>query len=52
VRTGDAGDARRFFLLLVDDATRFMWVSLLTAKSATADAIKRVQAEAEKASGH
>ena len=43
---------RRFFLLLVDDATRFMWVSLLTAKSATADAIKRVQAEAEKASGH
>jgi len=39
---------RRFFLLLVDDATRFMWVSLLTAKSATADAIKRVQAEAEK----
>ena len=42
---------RRFFLLLVDDATRFMWVSLLTAKSATADAIKRVQAEAKKASG-
>jgi len=41
----------RFFLLLVDDATRFMWVSLLTAKSATADVIKRVQAEAEKASG-
>jgi len=40
---------RRFFLLLVDGATRFMWVSLLTAKSATADAIKRVQAEAEKA---
>ena len=32
----------RFFLLLVDYATRFMWVSLLTAKSATADAIKRV----------
>ena len=43
---------RRFFLLLVDDATRFMWVSLLTTKSATADAIKRVQAEAEKTCGH
>jgi len=40
---------RHFFLLLVDDAMRFMWVSLLTAKSITADAIKRVQAEAEKA---
>ena len=33
---------KRFLLLLVDDATRFIWVSLLTAKSATADAIKRV----------
>ena len=42
---------RHFFLLLVDDAMRFMWVSLLTAKSATANAIKRVQAEAEKACG-
>jgi len=41
----------RRFLLLVDDATRFMWVSLLTAKSATVDAIKRVQAEAEKVCG-
>ena len=43
---------RRFFLLLVDDAMRFMWVSLLTAKSITAEAIKCVQAEAEKACGH
>ena len=39
------------FLFLVDDATRFMWVSLLTTKSATADAIKCTQAEAEKACG-
>ena len=31
---------RLFFLLLVDDATRFMWVSLLTTKLATTDAIK------------
>jgi len=42
---------RRCFLLLVDDATRYMWVSLLTAKSATADAIKHTQAEAEKICG-
>jgi len=42
---------RHFFLLLVDDATRFMWVSLLTTKTATADAIKRIQAEVEKACG-
>ena len=39
---------RRLFLFLVDDATRFMWVSLLTTKSAIADTIKRTQAEAEK----
>jgi len=39
---------RRFFLLLVDDATCFMWVTLLTTKSATTDAIKRTQAEVEK----
>jgi len=42
---------RRFLLLLVDDAMRFMWVSLLTTKSATADAIKRTQAEVGKACG-
>jgi hypothetical protein len=37
-------------LLLVDDATRFMWVVLLVTKDAAADAIKQVQA-AEKESG-
>lgn len=35
-----------FFLLLVDDASRFMWVVLLT-KGAVADAIRQVQAAAE-----
>ena len=30
---------------------RFMWVSLLTTKSATADAIKRTQVKAEKVCG-
>jgi hypothetical protein len=42
---------RRYFLLPVDDATRFMWVSLLTTKSAIVDAIKRTRVEAEKACG-
>jgi hypothetical protein len=39
---------RRYFLLLVDDATRYMWVVLLTAKSEASSAIKRIQAAAEK----
>jgi transposase InsO family protein len=39
---------RRYFQLLVDDATRYMWVVLLTAKSEASSAIKRIQAAAEK----
>jgi len=42
---------RRCFLLLVDDATRYMWVSLLTAKSATADAIKHTQGRQRRSAG-
>jgi hypothetical protein len=42
---------RRYFLLLVDDATRYMWVVLLTAKSEASSAIKRIQATAEKECG-
>ena len=42
---------RRYFLLLVDDATRYMWVMLLAAKDNASDAIKRVQAAAEAQSG-
>jgi transposase InsO family protein len=41
---------RRYFLLLVDDASRFMWVVLLPTKAAAADAIKYVQTVAEKES--
>jgi transposase InsO family protein len=37
----------RFFLLLVDDATRFMWIKLLTAKSDAAASIKAIKAAAE-----
>jgi transposase InsO family protein len=42
---------RRYFLLLVDDATRYMWVALLTTKDATTDVVKHLQAVAEKKSG-
>lgn len=42
---------RHFFLLLVDDATRFMWVLILAAKLDAGDAIKRIQAEAENQCG-
>jgi transposase InsO family protein len=38
---------RRYFLLLIDDMSRYMWVVLLDAKAATTDAIKRLQAAAE-----
>jgi hypothetical protein len=38
---------RRYFLLLVDDVSRYMWVVLLDAKAAAADAIKRLQAAVE-----
>jgi transposase InsO family protein len=47
---GDPG-GRRYFLLLVDDATRYMWVVLLTAKSEASSDIKRIQAAAEKKCG-
>jgi transposase InsO family protein len=41
-----------YFLLLVDDATRYMWVVLLTTKSEASSAIKRIQTAAEKECGH
>jgi transposase InsO family protein len=42
---------QRYFLLLVDDATRYMWVVLLTAKSEASSAIKHIQATTEKECG-
>jgi hypothetical protein len=39
---------RCFFLLLVDDMSRYMWVALLDTKATTADAIQCHQAAAEK----
>jgi transposase InsO family protein len=41
----------RYFLLLVDDFSRFMWVSLLPSKDAAATAIKRIQAAVERKAG-
>jgi hypothetical protein len=42
---------RRYFLLLIDDVTRYMWIVLLTVKSKASSAIKRIQAAAEKEFG-
>ncbi|KAF8672420.1 hypothetical protein HU200_049631 [Digitaria exilis] len=41
----------RYFLLLVDDYSRYMWISLLPTKNAAADAIKHIQAATERKSG-
>ncbi|KAM0824008.1 hypothetical protein ACQ4PT_016362 [Festuca glaucescens] len=38
---------RRYFLLLVDDLSRYMWVVLLGSKGEAADAIRRSQVAAE-----
>src|SRR6185503_10853598 len=42
---------RRYFLLLVDDCSRFMWLQLLTSKDEAAEAIRRFKARAEVDSG-
>jgi hypothetical protein len=39
--------ARRYFLLLVDDLSRYMWVVVLSSKGEAADTIRRVQAVAK-----
>jgi transposase InsO family protein len=41
----------RYFLLLVDDYSRYMWIALLPSKDTAAAAIKRVQAAAELKTG-
>lgn len=37
----------KYFLLLVDDLTRFMWVAMLQSKDHAAEAIKEIKARAE-----
>ena len=39
--------SKTFFLLLVDDKSRFMWLILLQEKSEVVEVIKRIQAQAE-----
>jgi transposase InsO family protein len=41
-----------YFLLLVDDYSRYMWLSLLPSKDLAIDAIKKIKATDEKKSGH
>ena len=40
----------RYFLLLVDDFSRYMWIALLDTKDSAPAAIKRIQAAAERKS--
>ena len=42
---------RRYFLLLVDDYSRYMWLQLLTSKDEAAMAIKKFKARVEEESG-
>ncbi|WVZ83459.1 hypothetical protein U9M48_030605 [Paspalum notatum var. saurae] len=42
---------RRYFLLLVDDVSRYMWLVLLTRKDEAADTIKKFQAGVEVETG-
>ncbi len=42
---------KKYFLLLVDDYSRYMWVALLATKDAAPEAIKNIQAIAERKSG-
>jgi hypothetical protein len=42
---------KKYFLLLVDDRSRFMWVALLTAKSDTLVAVKMFKAKVEVETG-
>jgi hypothetical protein len=43
---------KKYFLLLVDVFSRYMWVELLPSKDCTPAAIKRIRAVAEMQSGH
>jgi transposase InsO family protein len=43
---------RRYFLLLIDDLSRYMWVVVLGSKGEAADTIRRAQAAADVECGH
>jgi hypothetical protein len=43
---------KKYFLLLVDEFSCYMWLSLLASKDCAATKIKRIQATAERKSGN
>ena len=42
---------RKYFILLVDDCSRYMWLQLLTSKTEAAESVKKFKALAEVESG-
>jgi hypothetical protein len=44
-------DGKRYFLLMVDDLSRFMWLTLLLSKDEAESAIRHIKAAAEVQSG-
>jgi hypothetical protein len=42
---------KKYFLLMVDDFNRYMWIVLLPSKDCAVEAMKRVQAKAKAATG-
>ena len=49
--TPATNDGRWYFLLLVDDCSRYMWLQLLTSKDEAVEAIKKFKARVEAESG-
>ena len=49
--TPATNDGRRYFLLLVEDCSRYMWLQLLTSKDEAVAAIKKFKTRAEVESG-
>ena len=45
--TPATNDGRWYFLLLIDDYSRYMWLQLLTSKDEAAAAIKKIKMRAE-----
>ena len=44
-------DGRKYFILLVDDYSQFIWLQLLTSKTEAAEVVKKFKARAEAESG-
>ena len=49
--TPATNSGRRYFLLLVDDCSRYMWLQLLTSKDEAAEVIRKFKAREEAESG-